>query len=180
MTRILRYLLIVGGAIMGILLFLLASASDNSSFFDEHYPWLLGLNVLVALALLAVLAAPCQPAQTAPGASGWTLACVDCPRDFRQPQARSLRLDATGHPHIAYGGDHLYYASYDGAAWQVEVADSQEMVTPPGRPRKPPCRGQVAPGAVLTITSTLNQSKSIERGASSQRSRPHSPHPMLR
>ena len=55
MTRVLRYMLVVGGAIMGILLFLLASASDNSSFFDEHYPWLLGLNVLVALALLALI-----------------------------------------------------------------------------------------------------------------------------
>lgn len=55
MTRVLRYMLVVGGAIMGILLFLLASASDNSTFFDEHYPWLLGLNVLVALALLALI-----------------------------------------------------------------------------------------------------------------------------
>ena len=47
MTRVLRYMLVVGGAIMGILLFLLASASDNSNFFDQHYPWLLGLNLLV-------------------------------------------------------------------------------------------------------------------------------------
>ncbi len=55
MTRILRYMLVVGCAIMGILLFLLASASDNSGFFEEHYPWLLGLNVLVALALLVLI-----------------------------------------------------------------------------------------------------------------------------
>ena len=55
MTRVLRYLLVVGGAIMGILLFLLASASDNSDFFEEHYPWLLGLNLLVATALLALI-----------------------------------------------------------------------------------------------------------------------------
>ncbi len=48
-------MLVVGGAIMGILLFLLASASDNSAFFDEHYPWLLGLNLLVALALLVMI-----------------------------------------------------------------------------------------------------------------------------
>jgi nitrogen fixation/metabolism regulation signal transduction histidine kinase len=48
-------MLVVGGAIMGILLFLLASASDNSNFFDEHYPWLLGLNVLVATALLVLI-----------------------------------------------------------------------------------------------------------------------------
>ncbi len=55
MTRLLRYMLVVGGAIMGILLFLLASASDNSAFFDEHYSWLLGLNLLVAMALLVLI-----------------------------------------------------------------------------------------------------------------------------
>jgi len=50
-TRILRYVLVVGGAVAGILLFLLASASENSAFFDQHYSWLLGLNALVAVAL---------------------------------------------------------------------------------------------------------------------------------
>ena len=55
MTRVLRYLLVVGGAIASILLFLLASASDNSNFFDQHYPWLLGLNALVAAALLGLV-----------------------------------------------------------------------------------------------------------------------------
>ncbi|MBC7454443.1 MAG: HAMP domain-containing protein [Massilia sp.] len=37
---------------VSILLFLLASASDNSSFFDRYYSWLLGLNAAVAVALL--------------------------------------------------------------------------------------------------------------------------------
>ncbi len=54
-TRALRYMLVVGGAIVGILLFLLASASENSALFDQHYPWLLGLNALVAAALLALV-----------------------------------------------------------------------------------------------------------------------------
>jgi nitrogen fixation/metabolism regulation signal transduction histidine kinase len=53
--RMLRYLLVVGGAIVAILLFLLASASDNSAFFDQNYPWLLGLNALVAIALLSLV-----------------------------------------------------------------------------------------------------------------------------
>jgi nitrogen fixation/metabolism regulation signal transduction histidine kinase len=52
---VLRYLLVVGGAIASILLFLLASASENSAFFDRHYSWLLGLNALVALALLGLV-----------------------------------------------------------------------------------------------------------------------------
>ena len=56
MTRALRYLLVVGGAVACILLFLLASAAENSAFFDQHYPWLLGLNALIAIALLGLVA----------------------------------------------------------------------------------------------------------------------------
>ena len=55
MTRTLRYLWIVGGAIMGILLFLLASASENTAFFDRHYPLLVGISILVATALLLLV-----------------------------------------------------------------------------------------------------------------------------
>jgi nitrogen fixation/metabolism regulation signal transduction histidine kinase len=55
-TRVLRYMLVVGAAVAGILLFVLASASANSAFFDQHYPWLLGLNALIAVALLALVA----------------------------------------------------------------------------------------------------------------------------
>jgi len=54
--RFLRYFLVVGGAIVSILLFLLASASENSAFFDRHYPELLVLNALIAVALLALVA----------------------------------------------------------------------------------------------------------------------------
>lgn len=55
MTRFLRYLWIVGVAVMGILLFLLASASENSEFFDKNYSWLVGINILVAFALLILV-----------------------------------------------------------------------------------------------------------------------------
>jgi nitrogen fixation/metabolism regulation signal transduction histidine kinase len=48
-------LLIIGGAVVSILLFLLASASENSAAFDKNYPWLLGLNALVAIALLILV-----------------------------------------------------------------------------------------------------------------------------
>ena len=56
MTRALRYLLGVGGGVISILLFLLASASENSALFDQHYPWLLGLNALAAASLLILVA----------------------------------------------------------------------------------------------------------------------------
>ena len=52
MTRALRYALVIGSAVGSILLFLLASASDNSGFFDRYYSWLLGLNAAVAAMLV--------------------------------------------------------------------------------------------------------------------------------
>ena len=55
MTKALRYALVVGSAIASILLFLLASASDNSGFLDRYFSWLLGLNVAVAGALLLLV-----------------------------------------------------------------------------------------------------------------------------
>ena len=55
MNRVLRYLWIVGGAVMSILLFLLASASENSEFFEQNYSWLVGVNILVAAALLVLV-----------------------------------------------------------------------------------------------------------------------------
>ena len=50
-----KYLVIVAAAFGGILLFLLASASANTALFASHYPWLLGLNAIVALALLGLV-----------------------------------------------------------------------------------------------------------------------------
>ncbi len=55
MIRVLRYLLIVGCAVGAILLFLLASASENTDFLDRHYKWLFALNALVALALFSLV-----------------------------------------------------------------------------------------------------------------------------
>jgi len=55
MSRTLRYLLVVGGGVISILLFLLASASENSALFEQHYPWLLFLNGLAAISLLSLV-----------------------------------------------------------------------------------------------------------------------------
>ncbi|MES2901865.1 MAG: ATP-binding protein [Pseudomonadota bacterium] len=52
MNQALRYSLIVGAGVVSILLFLLATASSSSGFFDRYYSWLLGLNAAVAGALL--------------------------------------------------------------------------------------------------------------------------------
>ncbi len=50
-----RVLAIIAAAVAAILLFLLASASANTALFARHYPLLLGLNAVVALALLALV-----------------------------------------------------------------------------------------------------------------------------
>ena len=51
-----RLLIILGAAFAGVLLFLLATASGNTTLFAQHYPLLLGLNAALA-ALLAALVA---------------------------------------------------------------------------------------------------------------------------
>ena len=61
-------------------------------------------------------------------AAGWEIECVDCPKYFLDMTDRSLRLDAGGHPHIAYGGDALYYAWHDGSDWRLETVDSNPSV----------------------------------------------------
>ena len=56
-------------------------------------------------------------------ASDWLIECVDCPKQFEDKSDRSLQLDAAGHPHLVYGGDHLYYAHNDGSDWFLEIVD---------------------------------------------------------
>ena len=50
-----KYLVIAAASFGAILLFLLASASANTALFARHYPWLLGLNAIVALSLLGLV-----------------------------------------------------------------------------------------------------------------------------
>ena len=51
-----RTLVIMAASFGGILLFLLASATANTALFASNYPWLLGLNAVVALSLFALIA----------------------------------------------------------------------------------------------------------------------------
>ncbi|MDX1668471.1 MAG: ATP-binding protein [Limnobacter sp.] len=54
-TRWVRYTLLVLAGLGGVLLFLLASASNNTDLFEEHYPLLITLNGLIAAGLFGVL-----------------------------------------------------------------------------------------------------------------------------
>jgi hypothetical protein len=99
-----------------------------------------GLSLLAMLLLLFSFDRPVEGLASAPGpapvpvlapqAGPWETACVDCPRWFNYwaMTERSMRLDAASHPHVAYGGDHLYHAWYDGTAWNYETADGAPRV----------------------------------------------------
>src|SRR3974390_2753421 len=56
MSRIIRYGLIGGLALAGVLLFVLMSASGNSQAFERNYPILLAANGAIALVLFALVA----------------------------------------------------------------------------------------------------------------------------
>lgn len=59
----------------------------------------------------------------------WTIECIDCPRYFDNLSNRSAVLDSNDLPHVAYGGDHLYYGYLDvGGEWHSEVVDASPRV----------------------------------------------------
>ena len=55
MKRALRYLLFIAAAIVGVLLFLLAAASENAQLFDDYYSWIFGANLTVGTALFVLV-----------------------------------------------------------------------------------------------------------------------------
>ncbi len=77
-------------------------------------------------------AEPCLAGDTWPQSISpwWTMEAVDVPKMFLQMRDNSLAVDADNHPHIAYGGDRLYYAHYEGTGlgllqgWQIETVDA--------------------------------------------------------
>jgi hypothetical protein len=58
----------------------------------------------------------------------WQRTPVTQSKVFAQMGDRHMRLDSQGRGHLAYGGDHLYYAYYDGAVWQLETVDNGDGV----------------------------------------------------
>lgn len=53
---------------------------------------------------------------------------VDAPPLYWEMGPRSLAIDSAGRPRVAFGGDHLYYAWYDGAVWHTVVVDDSPGV----------------------------------------------------
>jgi hypothetical protein len=78
--------------------------------------------------LLTASLAPVLLYPTLASAGDWVIETVDAPKMFSGMADRSLRLDAAGNPHVAYGDDHLYYAWYDGIDWSYVIVDSSRLV----------------------------------------------------
>ncbi|MBS1135037.1 MAG: putative two-component sensor kinase, partial [Burkholderiaceae bacterium] len=55
MSRVLRYGLLIAISLSGVLLFILASASGNTAFFERNYPILLAVNGIIAAALAVLV-----------------------------------------------------------------------------------------------------------------------------
>ncbi len=89
----------------------------------------LSMLVVATIALLTVATSDAQgPSAGAQPADAWEITCVECPKWIDNLTDRSLRLDSNDLPHIVYGGDHLYYAFFDGAAWIHETVDHSDEV----------------------------------------------------
>lgn len=58
----------------------------------------------------------------------WNIYTVDAPKYFENMTDRSLVYDSGGRPHVVYGGDHLYYAWYDGSTWVKLTIDTNSQV----------------------------------------------------
>ncbi len=58
----------------------------------------------------------------------WAPLSADAPMLFNYMGDRSLRLDSNNFPHIAFGGDQLYYAYFDGSNWNFETVDPSDGV----------------------------------------------------
>ncbi len=80
--------------------------------------WSVNRGLLRALYFTCLLinfaAAPVQ-------AQAWMIEFVDAPKYIKEGK---IVVDSSGNPHIAYGGDYLYHAWFDGEAWNTETVDS--------------------------------------------------------
>ena len=104
-----------------------------NAWIRSHSAWYRTLLLIFILAGLVYPSANQATAQTPPApaaidSSAWSKQNVDAPMLFNYMGDRSLRLDTNNHPHIAFGGDHLYYAYHDGTAWNFEVVDYSDGV----------------------------------------------------
>ena len=89
----------------------------------------MALCTFAVFSVVLVTTAVCVRPLQSQNRGQWVTECVDCPRIFgQQGTDRSMRLDTGSHPHIAYGGMHLYYAWHDGTQWHYQTVDDTPEV----------------------------------------------------
>lgn len=81
-----------------------------------------GATASVGLVILCLFLIVPSPA-AADASPGWRIHCIDCAPWAQYWKDASVTQDALGHPHFAYGGDHLYYTRWDGSRFHTELAD---------------------------------------------------------
>ena len=80
-------------------------------------------RLVMILVIFFCLLTPFAPFQKA-WATGWVIEAVeDVNHGFSNVNERAVAVDQLGRPHIAYGGNHLYHAYFDGVQWQLEEID---------------------------------------------------------
>ncbi len=84
------------------------------------------MAALFSLAATPALGARPTYAANAPDSAGltWSIQNVDAPQFFYNMSDHYMRFDSLNYPHLAYGGNHLYYLSYNGTSWNQVVVDS--------------------------------------------------------
>ena len=98
--------------------------------------WRVGVTPVIALLIaFSLLAATIQGVTagrliSSPESvdASWKLYQVDAPKYFLNMTDRSLHYDSAGKPHVVYGGEHLYYAWFDGSTWHKTTVDSSPDV----------------------------------------------------
>ncbi|NMC13091.1 MAG: hypothetical protein GYA34_09440 [Chloroflexi bacterium] len=94
------------------------------------------LIMLVVIALTGVVVTVAQSASLKPEAADtessgmdiWVIQRADYTRSFWNMSDRSMAKDSSNRMHVAYGGEHLYHAYFDGSSWQTEMVDSNSYV----------------------------------------------------
>ena len=86
-----KVLLIVAAAFGAILLFLLATASANTALFARHYPWLIGLNVVVAVPSPPCSSGSCASSGARASAEGLRFAPQVAPDALLRPDGGDSR-----------------------------------------------------------------------------------------
>lgn len=84
--------------------------------------WLCLISLTTGSALGAPMTRP-QSDENAPPYT-WGTKTVDSSRTFYDMRDHSMRFDTNGNPHVAYGGDGLFYTWYDGTSWYRVTVDS--------------------------------------------------------